>query len=215
MIKLLICLLCISPSLQADDYIVKAFKTDKKEIALTFDDGPKKNIHKKILVTLNFFQIKASFFYLGTQIYKHPDLVLKASTYGHTLGNHSYSHTDVTTLKKKGIQKEISESQKVFYDVLGEYPQYFRAPYGSIKKSQLKWFRPYFKKIVKWNIDPRDWSETVTDQEILNYIAENVTPGSIILLHENKKTLKVLPQIIIMLKKKGYTFVTIAEALDE
>ncbi len=215
MIRLFVLLLCLSQAVFSVEYTLRTFETNKKEVALTFDDGPKETIHPKILVTLDFFNIKASFFFIGSQMYEHPKLVLKAAKAHHTLGNHSYSHNDFSSLEKKDILEEISESQKIFHDILGEYPSYFRAPYGSLKPSQVKWIKPHFKHIINWNIDPEDWRETNSSEDILAHILKNVIPGSIILLHENQKSLEMLPQLIMQLEKQGYTFVSLAEALNK
>ncbi len=215
MIKLLLLFLCLSSVLSASQYVVKTFETNKKEIVLSFDDGPKKNIHMNILTTLDFFNVKASFFLLGTEINKYPDLALKTLNKGHSLGNHSYSHGDFSTLNKKEVIAEISESKKIFHDILGESPSYFRAPYGRMKSSQEKWLKPYFKKVIKSNIEPEDWKESNSSEAILNHIIESASPGAIIVLPETKRTVTMLPRLITTLKMQGYHFVTIAEALNK
>jgi peptidoglycan/xylan/chitin deacetylase (PgdA/CDA1 family) len=205
---------CLNPLKASSSFELNSVKTDKKVIALTFDDGPKLEYAGKVLNVLDFFQIKGTFFYLGLQVKKHPNLAKKAHSLGHEIGNHSFSHEDYTQLKSSRIKKDIRTSQATFKEALGFYPNLIRPPYGSYKKSHLKLMKPHFKHLVKWNIDPRDWSSKNDQNKIKQHILDEVRPGSIILLHENERTLSMLPYLIMELQKKGYSFVTVSELIS-
>ena len=207
-------LILLSPILAAKSFVVSQVKTKEKVVALTFDDGPTKEFSGKILNILDFFDYKGTFFYTGAQVKKKPEIAKQTFSLGHEIGNHSYAHEDFAQMKSSQLKKDIGTSQSVFKEKLGFYPSLIRPPYGSYKKSQLRNMKPYFKHLVKWNIEPRDW-DTQNDQDsIRTHILNEVKPVSIILLHENERTLSMLPFLILELEKKGYSFVTVSELIQ-
>lgn len=203
----------LSPIYGASSFEVSNVKIDEKVVAITFDDGPTEEFSGKILNILDFFDCKGTFFFIGSRVSKYPEITKKAHAMGHEIGNHSFNHEDFSQLKSSQIKKDIGLSQSVFKDVLGSYPSLIRPPYGSYQTSQLKNMKPYFKHLVKWNIDPRDWEASNDKERIKKHILDEVRPGAIILLHENSKTLSMLPFLILELEKRGYRFVTVSELI--
>jgi len=214
LIVLSLILSLISPIYAKRSFEISHVKTKEKVVALTFDDGPTEEYSGKILNIMDFFGYKGTFFYLGSKVQKYPATAKRTLSMKHEIGNHSYNHEDFSQLKSSQIKKDIGLSQSVFKEVLGIYPSLIRPPYGSYKKSQLKNMKPYFKHLVKWNIDPRDWDASKDKTSIKEHILDEVRPGAIILLHENSKTLSMLPFLILELEKKGYTFVTVSELIE-
>lgn len=197
-------------------FIVKKAQTETKQIALTFDDGPEALHTEYILQILASENVKATFFLLGKNIEKHPQLAKKIVEAGHDVGNHSYSHRNFYYLNQIEITEEIKESQYQFYSVFGTFPIYFRPPYGNLNRRDMPLVRQYFHRIIKWSIDTNDWRKSASPSAIKKLILNKVHPGSIILFHEKHiKSLGNLPEIIKALKKEGYSFVTISEFLND
>ena len=214
--RLLVLFCCLlTPLYATQSFVVTHVKTDARIIAITFDDGPTTEYGTKILNILDFFESKGTFFYVGKRLRDHPEIAIKTRDKGHEIGNHSYSHEDYSQMKSKSIKKDIGASQGVFREKLGFYPSLFRPPYGSFKGSQIRHMKPYFRHLIKWSIDPRDWDQGMDKAQIKAHILSEARPGAIILLHENEKTLRMLPFLLLELEKKGYTFVTVSELISK
>ena len=206
-------LIVSSTTLVAEPFVLHRINTQKPHIALTFDDGPKKNITPKILDILKKNNLKANFFLLAKQVKKYPELAKRIQEEGHVIGNHSYSHKKHDIKHSDILLKRIAKSQLVFHTKLEMLPSYFRPPYGRWLNENNSLFQHHFKHIVKWNIDPRDWEKKHKKQDILSHIKANLKPGSILLLHENKNTITTLPKILKLIKKEGYSCKTLDELL--
>ncbi|MBT3260844.1 polysaccharide deacetylase family protein [bacterium] len=208
--------LCIWSGTVSAYNIAYNVETPEKVIALTFDDGPNKFYTEKILAILDREKVKATFFLVGKNIKEHPQIARKIKTKGHELGNHSLNHFDYSLMNNQEIIKDILLSQHIFFKYLDEFPLFFRPPYGKIKTANHKIFKNYFYKIVKWNIDPKDWWPGTNKQMISNIIFKHLKPGSIIIMHDNNmNTLKALPQIINKARKRGFQFVTVSDLISK
>lgn len=195
-------------------FLIDNLMTDKKVVALTFDDGPHAKNTEKILEILKENQVRASFFLVGVHTLKYPALARKIYQHGHDIGNHSYAHLSYTTLNQDEVLMDLALSQKVFKDTLGTFPSLFRAPYGRLRKSDEEILRRFFRHGVAWSIDPKDWESNAS--QITAHILSRVAPGKIILCHEyNRAIIKALPDIIEGIREKGYDFVTISQIVEE
>lgn len=197
------------------DGIFRSSKAGKKQIALTFDDGPNQNWTEKYLDLLAEKEIKVSFFMLGENAKNHPELVRKVAEAGHDIGIHSYDHND---LKKEGytsIQEDLIQSQDIIAEITGVAPTLFRPPYGSIDAQVIEVTKEQGLLMVLWNVDPQDWLLD-TKEKVAKAVLDHVEPGNIVVMHEGKAvTYGALPIIIDTLKEEGYEFVTVSELVYE
>lgn len=191
----------------------------RKLIALTFDDGPDSKYTTQILDILAENDVKATFFVVGSQVGKYPDVAKRILEEGHSIGNHSWSHSDLTKLSAKARDKEIDRTQQAIIEATGITPHLLRAPYGAISQSVLTSIHDFDMKHVYWTIDTRDWAGTPVDEMHRN-VMTNAGKGGIVLMHSFggrkhaiEHTIKLLPSIIKDLKAKGYELVTVDELI--
>lgn len=205
---------CINVSSNFFLPIICKANADKKEIALSFDDGPAKNYTPEILQILKKENVKATFFCIGNRIASNEDILKQVDAEGHIIGNHSYSHHfwfDMYSSKK--MQADLRQMDDELQRVTGQRPKLFRPPYG-VTNLNLK------KAIVKGGYIPVGWSvrslDTVAkdEKQLLNKIKSGIKPGAVFLFHDTCKiTLKVLPEFIQEVKKQGYQIVPLDKML--
>lgn len=182
----------------------------KKKVALTFDDGPNANHTGALLDGLKERGVHATFFLLGSQVEKSPELVERMYEDGHLLGNHSYEHVNLSSLSDKAAITQVDLANEAIYQITGEYPEYIRPPYGCWK-SNLDYQTTMIE--VLWNVDPLDW-KTDSVKTIVKRVLKEVEEDDIILLHDaSESSVEAALQIIDKLEKKGYVFVTVDEIL--
>ena len=179
--------------------------TDQKKIWITFDDGPDEIVTPYLIDVLEKFDIKATFFIIGNQAKKYPELVKLIINNGHKIGNHSFSHLSGYSTKNNKYLQDVEQAKKhIDSDI-------FRPPYGKITPSQIKSLKKDFK-IIMWDIMSWDFKENISSNKIYKNVIDNVENGSIILFHNNLKSynnLKNSLEIILeKLKDKGYQFST-------
>ena len=204
-----------------EDIIIKSGNDDEKIIALTFDDGPDKDFTPQILDILKKNDIKATFFVVGENVGWNPEILKRQYKEGHEIGNHTFTHINVSKRKYEDIYKEINDTQQAVKKVIGEEPKLFRPPYRAISKDMCNIIKKKDMNIILWsNLDPRDWSNPGVNY-IVDTITSKVQNGTIILLHDynnlrNKKsqTIQALEIVIPKLKEMGYKFVTVSELID-
>ena len=194
--------------------IICKAEIDRKEIAISFDDGPAVNYTKEILQVLNTENIKATFFCIGNRIAGNEDILNQINEAGHIIGNHSYSHHfwfDIYSAKK--MQDDLKQMDKEMERVTGLKPKLFRPPYG-VTNPNLK------KAIIKGGYTPVGWSvrsmDTVIKDEnkLLSKINTGIEPGAVFLFHDTSKTtLRVLPEFIKEVKKRGYNIIPLDKLL--
>jgi polysaccharide deacetylase family sporulation protein PdaB len=198
-----------------EDRIFRSSNVEKKQIALTFDDGPNERWTEKYLNLLEEKEIKASFFMLGKNAKNHPELVQKVAAAGHDIGIHSYDHADLKREDYTAIQEDLIQSQDTIASITGVAPTLFRPPYGSIDAQVIEVAQEQGLLMVLWNVDPQDWLLD-TKEKVAKAVLDHVEPGNIVVMHEGKAvTFGALPMIIDTLKEEGYEFVTIRELVYE
>ena len=190
--------------------------TNKKKIWLTFDDGPEEKVTEFILETLKKLNIKASFFLIGKNIQEFPELTKKIIKEGHIIGNHSFSHLNGFKSKNEEYIYDIELGQKLINEKLVEMGitnkiKIFRPPYGRILPQQIKRLKENYK-IVMWDIFSWDFKKNISPEKIYNNVIDNVVEGSILVFHNNKKSLNnlklTLEDTLVKLKEKGFVFST-------
>jgi peptidoglycan/xylan/chitin deacetylase (PgdA/CDA1 family) len=187
----------------------------KKYVALTFDDGPDANYTTAILDILKEKGVKATFFVVGQQVSKYPEVLRRIADEGHAIGNHTENHKDLKKQGKAGILEQIGKTDEAIKEVLGEAPALFRAPYGSLSDTLLQVLKDEGRHHTGWTVDTEDWAGTSV-ADMREMIIHDTKPGGIILMHSFggkhiKNTVTMLPDVIDDLRNLGYTLVTVNE----
>ena len=184
----------------------------QNKIYLTFDDGPTPEITEWVLEELKKHNVKATFFCIGNNIQKHPELFQKVINEGHVIGNHTYNHMNGWKTETKTYLENISLCEKQIQKSSIENLQskLFRPPYGKIKTAQAKIVRRLGYKIIMWDVLSADFDQTITPEKCLENVISNVKSGSVIVFHDSIKAshnLKyALPETLNILKEKGFLF---------
>lgn len=185
-------------------------KTEKKQVAITFDDGPNPEFTPKVLELLNRFNVKATFFCIGKNAEKHPELFKKIIDQGHTVGNHTYSHSNnfgfFSSLK---VKDELQRTNTVFKEVLGVEPKLYRPAFG-VTNPRIKRALKNTKLIsVGWNKRSLDTTK-LSKKAIVKRIVKDHKKGDVVLLHDtSEKSVQVLEQYLLFLQRKKTVSVTI------
>jgi peptidoglycan-N-acetylglucosamine deacetylase len=188
------------------------FNTSDESIHLTFDDGPNPIATPLVLHELRKHNINATFFLLGQNAQKYPELVHMIKAEGHQIGNHSFTHTNLLFKNKLFSQNEIVRTKEILENIVGKHSKYFRPPYGYFDWFTINVLRELGLTCVLWDVDSKDYKlNTVTD--IAHRVIPNTTNGSILLCHDNNETsqkvLSYLPFLLDTLKNKGFIFKTL------
>lgn len=180
--------------------------TTEKKVWLTFDDGPTPEITPFILDILQKSNVKATFFCLGKQIKKHPEIIQRIEAEGHSIGNHSFSHLNGFSTCTKKYLEDVEKCQTLIPETT-----LFRPPFGKIYPWQINKLKNHYK-IIMWDVMGWDFEKTISKEECINNVVNNVENGSIIVLHDNKKSFEnlqfALPKIIEALQKRKLVFST-------
>ena len=182
-----------------------------KQIFLTFDDGPVPELTGHVLDILNTHDVKATFFCVGDNIRKYPQIFKRLLQEGHQTGNHTFNHLNgwktpaETYLQNAWLCQQEARKH-------GKEMALFRPPYGKIARKQIKALCKSYK-IVMWDVLSGDYSSAVSAQQCLAKTLYYTRPGSIVVFHDNykagEKVLQVLPLYIGKAKERGYTFSTL------
>ena len=190
-------------------------ETSKKELYLTFDDGPTPEITDWTLNTLRQYNAKATFFCIGSNIEKHPTIFENVIRDGHAIGNHTQHHVKGWKTTTKDYIKEIKEAQTyidTFTNRIDEHSKthFFRPPYGQIRPKQGKKLISLGYKIIMWDVLSFDWEEQISQETCLTNVLSKSKSGSIIVFHDSKKAstnmMYALPKVLETFSKKGFEF---------
>lgn len=183
---------------------------NEKKIYLTFDDGPIPEVTPWVLEQLNRYEIKATFFCIGDNIRKYPevfDLIIKN---GHQVANHSFNHIKGWETRTTNYIKNVIDAEEIIEKYCDTSKKLFRPPYGKIKPIQSYRLRKLKYKIIMWDVLSLDYNKENLPEQCVNNVLENVSSGSIIVFHDSLKASKnlyeSLPIVIESLKKEGYIF---------
>lgn len=186
-------------------------KTDKKELFLTFDDGPIPHVTEWVLDVLNQYNIKATFFCVGDNVAKHPDIFKKVVANGHSIGNHTFNHLKGWQTENKVYYQNIQKWEDTVSDLgiqLNNKPL-FRPPYGRISFSQARFLKQHYE-IVMWSIITGDFDKTLDAENCLTKSLKMSDNGTIIVFHDSVKSEQniktILPRYIENALKAGFTF---------
>jgi peptidoglycan/xylan/chitin deacetylase (PgdA/CDA1 family) len=193
--------------------------TEQKELYLTFDDGPTPEITDWVLQTLNKFEAKATFFCIGNNIEKHPDIFQNILAEEHAIGNHTYNHLKGWKHKTKDYIEDVLNTQDLMNfqiqnsEIVNREPslvKLFRPPYGKFKNKQSKKLLELDYRIILWDVLSYDWDSSVSEQTCFNNVTSAAKEGSIIVFHDSLKASRnlkhVLPQVLEYYSEKGFSF---------
>ncbi|MDP5001617.1 MAG: polysaccharide deacetylase family protein [Flavobacterium sp.] len=182
----------------------------EKKIYLTFDDGPIPEVTEWVLDVLKSENIKATFFCIGDNIRKHPEVYKRILKEGHQTGNHTFNHLNGWKTNTKSYLKNFKLCETEHLKLNTEHSFLFRPPYGKIKPSQSKVIRQLGYKIIMWDVLSYDFDSTISTEKCLENVISNTEQGSIIVFHDSVKAEKnlkyALPKAIQILKYKGFIF---------
>jgi len=189
-------------------YPFGVFRTGKA-VYLTFDDGPIPEVTPKVLEILARYDVKATFFMVGENIDKHPDVYQQVVSAGHTVGNHTYNHLKGWRTSFDAYMANVAKWEEVFSRQPSAVSCHlFRPPYGKATFRQRRALHRKGYRLIYWDILTRDYEATRSPEQMLAQIQRNVRPGSIINFHDslksNERMLAVLPQAIEWLLQQGY-----------
>ncbi|WP_433007582.1 polysaccharide deacetylase family protein [Kribbella sp. CA-294648] len=180
-----------------------------KFVALTFDDGPDPAYTPKILDILDEYGAKATFFAVGKEVERAPELTRRVHDRGHDVQNHTWSHPDLRKLSWASFQQQVEATDGLILEQTDTTPRCLRPPYGGINSIVKKRATALGKKLVLWTLDSRDWSRP-GEAAIVQRVLTGVQDGSVLLFHDGggdrSQTVAALPTILKTLKEKGYGF---------
>ena len=180
-----------------------ATPVEAPKIALTFDDGPSTAWTPALLDGLKERGVKATFFLIGENADKNPEIVKRMAEEGHLIGNHTYHHVELTKVSENEARLELADTSAVIVRITGKEPEYMRPPFGA-------WQRKLEQEIqmlpVLWTIDPLDWT-TENQDEIVNKVVTEAEENDIILLHDcYKSSIEAGLRIVDILQEEGFVF---------
>ena len=181
-----------------------------KYVALTFDDGPSPRCTPQLLDGLNERGVHATFFVVGCQVVKDPDIVTRMAAEGHQVGNHSYDHKELDKLSAQEAAQDMRKNDQLLQELLGEGDYWVRPPYGLLSEEESS---ALTVPIINWSVDTEDWKSKDAGK-ILDIIYRDTGDGDIILLHDRYlNSVSAALQAVDHLQQQGYRFVTVAELL--
>ena len=190
--------------------------TSEKVIYLTFDAGYENGCTAKILDVLQKHQVKAAFFLVGNYIEKNEDLVRRMVSEGHTVGNHTMHHYDMSKLSDKtAFSKELTDLEALYKSVTGEeMPKFYRPPQGIYSEENLRMAKELGYKTVFWSLAYVDWNNDAqpTREQAFSKLLPRIHPGAVVLLHSTSRTNgEILDELLTRWEEMGYRFASIEE----
>lgn len=191
-------------------------ETKKKVIYLTFDAGYENGYTKKILDVLKAHEVPAAFFLVGNYIESSPQLVKRMAAEGHIVGNHTFTHPDMSQIAtKESFGEELSKLEEKYKEVTGqEMKKFYRPPQGKYSEANLKMAQQMGYKTIFWSLAYVDWyeSDQPTREEAFEKLVPRIHPGAIVLLHSTSKTnCEILDELLTKWEDMGYTFKSLEE----
>lgn len=177
--------------------------SDERCVYLTFDDGPIPEVTPWVLNTLDLYGVKATFFMVGDNVRKHPDVFRQVVERGHAVGNHTFHHIQGIRYDTRGYLADVEQADQLIPGFL------FRPPHGHMRFPQLLCLRKTHR-IVMWDVVTRDYSPHLTPQQVLDNVKRYTRNGSIIVFHDSLKAERnmrwAMPRAIEWIISQGYTF---------
>ena len=197
----------------------------KREVALTFDDGPSPVWTPQILDELKKAKVKATFFMLGEHVERYPAVAERVAQEGHEIENHTYNHHVLLYYTPSELVEQIKRTERIIQRVTGQTTRFFRPPKAWVTEKERVRIKALGYEIVLWTLNSKDWVN-FDDKYIIKYLLHHVRPGDIILFHDSggafateggdrHETVLTVKRLIERLRERGYTFVTLKELLKK
>ncbi|WP_298314258.1 polysaccharide deacetylase family protein [uncultured Aquimarina sp.] len=192
------------------NYIWDFYARKEKKIYLTFDDGPIPEVTEFVLDQLNLFKAKATFFSIGENIKKHPEVFSRIIAEGHRIGNHTMNHLKARKSTFSEYVENVQECEEKISEHTEIKDKLFRPPYGQLSKSKLTALRKRGYQIILWDVLSKDWDKKTSPEQCFENVINNSKSGSIIVFHDSIKASKnlefSLPKVLKYFTEKGYVF---------
>lgn len=214
-------LLAVLPQNNFYGQVVTSVPTQKKLVALTYDDGPYLPYTLELLKVLQEKQVKATFFMVGENAFQKQEAVRAVSRQGHEIALHAGSHRDLLKLDPEAVAANIDSGKVTLEWLSGKPVKYMRPPHGFRDWAVMEEIHQAGLTAVNWSVIPRDWTNPGTDV-IVDRVCSKVFPGAIILLHDGdspknaasrQQTVEATAAIIDRLRSEGYEFVTVSQLM--
>ena len=190
---------------------------DKNVLYLTFDDGPTVEITEWVLERLAEYRAEATFFMVGNNVKRHPEIAHKVIDAGHSLGNHTQNHLNGWKTETDNYLEDARTAQATFWEYTGYRPQLFRPPHGRLTSSQAQKLHSGLD-IVMMDVISGDFDSKLSGEVCARYVIDNATPGSIVVFHDSQKAWKrlstALPMVLRHFSELGYTFKALSPLRD-
>lgn len=192
---------------------------NEKKIYITFDAGYENGYTEKILDTLKAHDVKATFFLVGNYLETKPELVKRMRDEGHLVGNHTYTHPDMSKIStKENFTKELEKNEELYKSITGEeMSHYYRPPQGKYCESNLKMAKEMGYNTVFWSLAYVDWynDKQPSHEEAFSKLIPRIHNGAVVLLHSTSKTnSEILDELLTKYEEMGYTFGTVDELFE-
>ncbi len=181
-------------------------------VCLTFDDGPHPEHTPRLLDVLGKYEIPATFFVVGRQAERYPELVRRLMAEGHTIGHHSYSHSEPRLTSAQHLLEEVRRTRELLSQLLGQSPNLFRPPCGKLTGAKLLLLWRAGQTIVLWNVDPKDYALPSAGEGLAWFQKNQLQGGDIVLMHDNQPhASEILPTLIRLTLDRGFGFTTASQ----
>ena len=184
---------------------VWAFSRASNSVYLTFDDGPIPEVTPWVLNELKKHHAKATFFCIGENVQKHPEVFKRILSEGHQIGNHTFNHLNGWKTETSEYVENVEKAER---QMRVNNSELFRPPYGKITPKQAKILKKKGFKIVMWDIISYDFDADITPEECLQNVLKKIQPGSVVVFHDSLKAEKnlryVLPKVLEFISEKGW-----------
>jgi peptidoglycan/xylan/chitin deacetylase (PgdA/CDA1 family) len=194
---------------------IKKVPTSQKVVALTFDDGPHQKTTPTLLAVLAAKDVRATFFIVGENGARYPQLLTAIVAGGHEVANHTYDHRIATRISRDDFFADLARTEAVITSAAPK-STFFRPPGGGYNDRLVWELRQHGYTTILWSVDPRDWEDSSVSRTA-GYVLKHSFPGAIILLHEGNgaiHTPEAVAKIIDGLREQGYSFLTVGELLQ-
>jgi peptidoglycan/xylan/chitin deacetylase (PgdA/CDA1 family) len=183
-------------------------------LAMTFDDGPHPSNTPRLLDILKQRNIKATFYVVGTNARRYPEIMRRMIAEGHEIGNHTDNHGYLTKLSASAIRSDLARAHQAIVSATGVPPRTMRPPYGAITSDQKAWIKAEFGyPSIMWSVDPEDWKKPGVSV-VTRRLVSGARPGGILLAHDiHAPTIEAIPSALDQLLAKGFRFVTVTQLI--
>lgn len=190
---------------------IYAVETQEKRVAITLDGVWGADLTPELLDTFSTYDLTITFFFGGYWLEEYPDVALAIHEAGHEIGNHTMTHPHLSKLEAKQIEEELLATEELIMEITGTKPCFFRPPFGDYSNSVIEVAEDLGYQTIQWSIDSLDWRDPGPDF-IVRRIKDQITPGDIILMHNNAPdTPEALKILIPHLIEEGYQLVPLSE----